>query len=405
MNLTPFERGFQAVTGRVPTPDDYNTLQKRRTQQFRAQYPDEPSTLEKVAAYAAPILGAYATRAAMSDGPTWVGQGLGAIKDALFGTATEAAGNAAASSAASSLGGGAVAAPASAGGGVVLPGSVGDGAASSLGSSLSLGNLGTALGLGAGAYGLYKLGDSLSEQGQYQMDSEDLLKSTGSNALTGAAAGAAIGSAVPGVGTLVGGLIGGLLGGGTSAGINIFGSGKSQDQLVRDELRSIAQGANVLDDNYMSNGVDLGKDGGFKFGDGRRIYEIVPSDTSNGAPIFSEDQANAIGMLAPLGALISRGDDKYQNQFTSMLVNAAQEGGDAGITNSEIRQMYDRTGLGQGDIFEGVNELYRQGRISEDEARAQQNALNQLYGQEYYSPTNEEERQRSVLNMRNRFFA
>jgi hypothetical protein len=404
---TPFERGFRAVTGRNPTEADIAIMQENRKRAFKAKYPDEPSTLEKVAAFAAPIAGSYITKSILSDKPTMLTRGVKAIGESLFGSAAApAATGGSGVSLAGSLGGGAAVPAATTGGsGVTIAGSLGGGAPqnANLGNSLSMGSLGTALGVAGGAYGLYELGKGLKDQGQYQMDSDDLLKSTGGNAMTGAAAGAALGSVIPGVGTAVGALLGGLLGGGASAGMNVFGSGKSQDQLARDEFRSKAIETGALGSDYMVNDVDLGKDGGFKFEDGRRIYEIAPRG-DDGEIVFSADQAEAIGKLNPLGSFLAGGDDKYSNQLTSMYVNAAQEGGDEGITDAEIRRMYDRTGLTQADIFEGVNEMYKMGRISEDEARAQQNAINQLYGQEYYSPEDEDMRAQSITNFRNKFF-
>ncbi len=186
-------------------------------------------------------------------------------------------------------------------------------------------------------------------------------------------------------------------------GDRIWGSGKDELQQQRDSLRTEMQELGLIDEDYTLNGVDLGKDGGFRFEDGRRIYELIPG-MEDGA-VIDGDIGEAAGALNPLGFLVSRGDDSTQGYVTGMLYNALT-GGDRndGVSSNEVRELYDQAGLDQATAFEGINILHQSGQLTEDEARAAQNAINQTFGVEYYSPEDPGTRADLVNSVAQRLF-
>lgn len=354
-----FAQGFQQATGRLPTQSDYQAVQERRQRAFNNRNPEPPSNAERALAIASPVIGAGLTAAMPS-----IMSSLGVGGAAAGTTAAATAGNAGAALAAPNVLGASKVA-----GTAALKGGAG---AAGLGSSLAA--AATPAAIIAAAY--------LSHQ-QYK-----------------AAEGKSAGDVINDWGNpmnWVGG-IGGILGS-----RDFFGTSKTQDQMMRDTYRSRMQDVGLLDDEYMLNGVDLGKDGGFRFEDGRQIFDVVAAN-EDGSATFDEATGEAVGALNPLGYLLSGGDDKFQGQLTGMLYNSLAEGGEDGVTTAEIRQLYDKMGLDHAGAFETINNLHSQGNISENEALSAQNALNQIYGEEYISPDSAEERASIVQRITNNLY-
>ena len=252
------------------------------------------------------------------------------------------------------------------------------GGASSLGSTL--GSAATIAGGALGAYGLY---DTIEGSRKKAQRGGDLAMTAGQGALSGAA----IGSAVPIVGTGLGALIGGGIG----LASGYFGSDKDIYQSIgRDEvIRDKWQDRGLIDDQYMMNGVDLGKDGGFRFDDGRKIYEVIAGQ-EDGAVWDDPRTAEDVSALNALGVLTSEGNigdiggmtlDNLKGMATGMAYNGLLEN-DGQITGDELRSLYDKMG-GHEKVISDLGALHNAGKLNDD-VFAMQNAVNQVYGRQSY---------------------
>ena len=359
------ERSFQAKYGRLPTDTEVNQMVSSTQQGAKPNIPSVPSTGEQIG------------RTALQAG------GVGLAKEGV-----KAAWNAATASTPT------LATPSVIGAERIAsaPTAIG---AERLGSSSSavqggLGStVGNTLGVAGGLYSAYELGKGLEKASKYKQSGSDLAMTTGVSALQGAGVGGGVAAGLgllgaTGVGFVPALALGALFGGGAGLGAGLMGSGKKTDQIMRDKIRDNYQEAGLIGDDYMLNNFDIGKDGGFRTDRGTRVQEVD----------FKEQGAReAVGALNPLGWLTSGIEDQeMKGMSTGMLYNALSA--DDGVTMDEVRGLYDKAGLDQASAFEGVTKLYNEGLLTEQEARAGQAALNELYGQEYYSPEDEEERER-----------
>ena len=78
---------------------------------------------------------------------------------------------------------------------------------------------------------------------------------------------------------------------------------------------------------------------------------------------------------------------------TGLLYNELANRGEEGVTDAEILDLYSRAGATHGSAFEAINTLAELEAISEEEQRAAHNALNQIYGSEYYSTEDNADRE------------
>jgi hypothetical protein len=141
---------------------------------------------------------------------------------------------------------------------------------------------------------------------------------------------------------------------------NISG-GKDQRQTGRDGVRKTLQGAGILDDKYNLYGVDLGKDGGFRFEDGRKIYEAYKGMEQGEAP--DEKSGQLIGALQAAGSLVG-GESDQGGYATGMFVNAVKEGKE-GDEATRIRGIYDKLG-GYNQVTDALKSRLAVGEIPED---------------------------------------
>lgn len=240
-----------------------------------------------------------------------------------------------------------------------------------------------ALGIG-GAYGLY---NTVDKSWKYKQRGSDLAKTTGK----GAASGAAIGTAImPGVGTAVGAGIGAL----TGFVSGFAGSGKDAHQRTRDDMRDRMVELGLYQHTPATKEqFTMGADGKYRLDDGRRAFEIVKGQ-AEGRPErdFTPEEAQAIGLLNPLGTLVALGSDKENDKVkgagntVGLLYNELDRNvGEAGVNVDEIKSLYDKAGADQGSLFKAFEKMTQAGAITPEEQAGYNNAINQLYGQEYYS--------------------
>jgi hypothetical protein len=359
MNNSSFAEGFFAIHGRYPTQADIADLRNRQTQKFNAMYPKPPGTAEKITQALSPLIGL---------GGLYLGKNvLGGMLGSGGASALSGSGGSSALGGGLSLGG--AGASTAGGAGVSLPSASMASSASSLGSGLasSLLPLGVALGTG---YLAKETFDSMQDG-----DSNGALK----NSI----------------------MLNPMFAPFAYAGSKMFGSGKDGYQQSRDDIRSTMQSLGILDDNYQGfNGADMSKDGGFRFDDGRKVYEVA-SGQEDGTANFTLDQSNAIGGLNPLGWILGQGTRNKESAGygTGLLYNTL--GQDGNVTNDEIKSVYDKAGLNQIDASLALEMLGGAGKITQDEQLAGIGGLNTLYGQNYESPEDKAER---ITRLRDRLF-
>lgn len=198
------------------------------------------------------------------------------------------------------------------------------------------------------------------------------------------------------LGAILGAPLGGPIGSGVGATVAALlarglTGGKDKYQMARDDFRDVLQEKDIIDDNYMYDGVDIGKDGGFKFDDGRSIYEIIAGQEDQGKVWEDAQTAEAVSALNAIGALTAGGfkgersggfDTNTQaGQNVGMLYNMFKEN-DGEVTRDELTGLYDKFG-GQADIFAGLNDLVAKDLLDQADASAMQNSVNQAYGKQF----------------------
>lgn len=242
-------------------------------------------------------------------------------------------------------------------------------------------------GLGAAAYGGYKLADRKKWD-----DKSEWGYATKNGALAGAGTGAALGSVVPGIGTAIGAGVGGLLGGAAGFLGSQFGGGKGRDQIQRDTIRRDMKQRGLIDDAYnitLANGnkYDIGKDGSIK------NYNVDFSKQGIG---------DVVSAVNPLAMLVTGGDvNKKRSDLAGYYTNAASSSGDA---NANIRKMYSDAGFDHDTAYGKVHEMQQSGLISQEEGDQAKNALDKAYGVGAYAqqrPTNPQLVKRNVPQFNN----
>lgn len=395
-----YSNAFMQQNGRYPTPEE---IQAAKQEQGQAQQQTSgPSTAQQVGQVAAGVgmagLGHQAGRYVVNQGAQALGYGAqGANAGAQLAAPTVLGASDVAGQAA-------LQAPTVAGAQAVGTGAQGAtaGTTTTSGAQLGASMLGTAatvVGGLAGAYGLY---DSINNSYQHKQTGSDLAMTTAGGAASGAGLGFAIGTALGG--PVLGLALGAALGGGAGFGSGIAGSGKDAHQITRDAIRDRMVGYGLYEHTPATQGVhSMGGDGGYRLPDGRRNFEIVAGQ-AEGAPErdYTQDEGYAVGALNGLGYVLAGGADTEENKIKAagnavgLLYNHLDNQGPDGVTADEIRGLYEQAGFGHQTAFEAMNLMAQNGAISQEEQAAAHNALNELYGQEYYTPNDEEEAQRAI---------
>jgi hypothetical protein len=231
------------------------------------------------------------------------------------------------------------------------------------------GTLATAAALGGaayGAYGLYKQWDSLDSA------SGKLKYKEGNEAAKGAAYGAMVGSAIPVVGTALGAVIGGVYG----ASAKKLKTGKSDDQLRRDVGREKLEKMNFIDNKgkfVLKDGstFEMGQDGGFRYDDGMRAFEVDHNDTL---------QSTVFGNVLPLAEMISGGDEKLKSDMAGYLTRASiSNTKDLNAALGNAKDMAERLGITPQAVDKYTNEGVANQTITEQEALAYKGGFTRLF--------------------------
>lgn len=234
----------------------------------------------------------------------------------------------------------------------------------------------TGIGAGAGKAGLSP-GASVSSQilgavgaayGAYQVLANWGRTDPVSGAINGFTAGAYLGGATFGpMGAAVGGVIGGIVG--LASGL-FSRSGKSADQVARDQVRTLMQNSGMITENWelsLANGVlyDIGKDGKFELrnmdGSSRRAYEV-----DFGNPLAAE----TVAMVQPLGMLIAGGNRKLANQISGYFANAALSNAtDLDSARKNATAILKSIKIPAEQLAQGIAAMVKQGAISEADGK------------------------------------
>lgn len=157
----------------------------------------------------------------------------------------------------------------------------------------------------------------------------------------------------------------------------LWGAGKDERQQMRDEQRQAMIDAGILGSDYTMNGVDIGRDGGFTFDDGRKVYEVYAGQ-EDGSGEISDYHRDLIGNTQAAGFLL--GDRPDASYATGMIANAIQ--GNETDDIQELRALYDQMG-GKDAVFSAIGDAANSGRLDLETAQAYQNSLNNIYSDDY----------------------
>lgn len=186
----------------------------------------------------------------------------------------------------------------------------------------------------------------------------------------GAVLGAQLGTTIaPGVGTAIGaglGLAAGAVG-------KMTASGKSKDQMKRDQIRKYLKEIGGLDEKWtagLADGsrFDFGKDGGAKLtnadGVGTRKYNEI--DWANP---FAQ---RAVSVTNPLGYLLGGKDQKIALDMVGYNTNAVTSNAkDENTIDENARALYKQFGFGnRSDALAGLGQLRQEGVIDDEKYNA-----------------------------------
>ena len=233
-------------------------------------------------------------------------------------------------------------------------------------SAASFGPVGQVLGPVAAIHGGYNLFN----------DWTDTTIKPGESFVHGAETGAGIGATVGGpVGAGIGAVIGGPVGVIGDIGGKLFGGKKSKAQKKRDQIRGGLKEAGFLDDQNrikLPDGsyFDMGKDGNARLSNGLRYYEL---DWKN--PLVGK----VVGLVNPLSAIVTGGDDALMADITAYLTNAAMSNAsDYTSVRNNVLQFYHSMNVVPSQTAAELQTLLNEGAITEEEFKAMVAANNTL---------------------------
>jgi hypothetical protein len=181
----------------------------------------------------------------------------------------------------------------------------------------------------------------------------------------------------------------------TSRALKMFG-GKGGDQMQRDAMREQMKnnGLVTVDPNtghYMLPVIgqdgkqamfDIGNDGGFHYGDGRKAYELDPANGFEKDGKTPSLQGKMIAFSDPLTAIMSGGNQKLGSDFAGYLTNAGlQNVKDLGGAKQMYRDLYTRAGFKDAaSAISGINKLVADGKLDKQRAAVNIASVNEVFG-------------------------
>jgi hypothetical protein len=161
----------------------------------------------------------------------------------------------------------------------------------------------------------------------------------------------------------------------------LLGSKKHDDQIHRDRWRKFGEKSGFLTKQDRPDGgqkshfvqladgsmYDVGLDGKDKTASGDRPYNINWEDPRAG---------QLVGLLNPIGFVMSGGNDKLQSDSVGYLYNAATSSGDP---MQNIRHFYDKLGLNPESAKQALDELVEKKKIKPEERDAYLHGVNQVF--------------------------
>ena len=153
-------------------------------------------------------------------------------------------------------------------------------------------------------------------------------------------------------------------------GVN-FWSGKSKDQLARDQWRGDWKNKGYINDQYM---LDVGGKqfdvGAEKDAGGNRLYNVNWEDP--------EQKAIADSVI-PLARILSQGNDKQTSDITGYLTNAISSSGQDPLASS--RDLYKKFGItNRQDAANQILDMKKSGLLDENEANAALAEIDSIFG-------------------------
>ncbi len=246
---------------------------------------------------------------------------------------------------------------------------------------VSLGNAAGVAGGLYGAYNMYKNWDSLdTTEGKLAYDDDKAAFSMGASGAAvgagavaaGAMAGASMGSAVPVLGTAIGAVLGAAYG----FFADDLKTGKHKHQLRRDLGRENLQKVNFLDKEgrlTLPDGsvFEMGKDGGFRYSDNFRAYEVDHKDPLQGI---------VFGHALPIAEVAFKGDKKLISDFAGYFTRAAiSNTKDLNVALDNLKSFSSKLNINPDTISKLTADQLSKGEIDQATAAAYVGGLSNIF--------------------------
>lgn len=260
---------------------------------------------------------------------------------------------------------------------------------SSISTTSTLANVAGVASIAAGAYSLYKGWGTGGEKG----------------ALNGGLGGTAIAAGLYTLGATNPFLLGGVVA--ASALTGLIKTGKHEDQVKRDSVRSFFKNAGLADDKWQftlpdGSVADMGIDGGGGLHTYRHSDKKVKSDPDRDLYAYDIDYTNDLDFFAGMGGIalsrIATGQDSQEvKQIGSQLGNLAlgKTGYNADLTPENftsvmqnLRAMYAKMGIGsKEEAYALSNQAFAEERIDEMGLIQAQQSFNMIFDNDFKTAT------------------
>lgn len=168
-----------------------------------------------------------------------------------------------------------------------------------------------------------------------------------------------------------------------------FGSKKGEDQLKRDAWRNNLQYNNFTDDNDLftfGDGAtfDFGLDGGARLANAGANIDGLSDRRYHDVDFSNQQAVDLIGVANALALLDAGTDTKMKADAAGSYINAATTTG--GDPRARMMEIVQRRAGGHGQAYAAIHELQQKKLISDEEANAAKNALDEFYQTGAYAP-------------------
>jgi hypothetical protein len=266
--------------------------------------------------------------------------------------------------------------------------STGNAAATGASDFSNMSTLGQGATIAAGVMGAYSHYEHMKDWGKIGARNT---RNVGGHTLRGASEGAAVGGMIgsmvlPGGGTAVGAMVGGIIGAVVGFARGMVRAGRHKDHSARSQFRDGLREAGFAD-NINNEGKE--SPGTFvRLADGTKYDISGERGEANytpkiGAEERTRQQGDILTMANTLGQIMTAGNDKLGENFGGYFFNAVtSQGAENELKN--MRALYRKAGIvNKKAAYAVINDLLREGDITEEEAIHYQTGLNYVFDPNY----------------------